>query len=319
MRKVALLYNPLSGPRRERRLVEMKAIIAVFREAGIEVFGAPTQAAPDAAGQARQAVAQGYDTVFACGGDGTVHGVLQGLVGTSTALGIIPMGTANALAHDLGLPLSPLKAARAALKAQSKRIAVGQVTFQDFQKNSSSRYFAAALGVGVDAYLFRELNPAAKARLGILAYYLHATWLWLTHRMRRFAVQFESEQGQVRQAEVTELLAVRIRNFGGVVRELAPGASLDRNDLRLVLFKTGSRLRYLLYILRGLVGLRWPTGGVQLAYSRGATCSSLAPRHGSSKPLSTYVEADGEFLGTLPAEISIVPDALTILAPLSRT
>ena len=56
------------------------------------------------------------------------------------------------------------------------------------------------------------------------------------------------------QAEVSQLLAVRIRNFGGVLRELAPGASLDRDDLRLVLFRTRSRLAYLRYIIRGLVG-----------------------------------------------------------------
>ncbi|HUK25838.1 MAG TPA: diacylglycerol kinase family protein [Terriglobales bacterium] len=317
MRKVTLLYNPLSGQRREERLADMRAVVAVLREAGLHVTAAPTQAAADASEQARHAVAGGSDTVFACGGDGTVHDVIQGLVGTEAALGIIPMGTANALAHDLGLPLSPVAAARAALTAQPRRIAVGKITFQDFQDGQASRYFGVTAGVGVDAYLFHELDSAAKLRLGIMAYYLHAAWLWLTHRMRRFTVQFQGERGEVCCMQVTELLAVRIRNFGGVLRVLAPGASLDRPDLRLVLFRTRSRFRYLLYVLRGLLGLPWRTGGVKLAYSRGAECRVLAPRPGK-RAVPIYVEADGEFLGKLPAEISVVPDALTILSPSQR-
>ena len=64
--------------------------------------------------------------------------------------------------------------------------------------------------------------------------------------------------------EVSQLLAVRIRNFGGVLRELAPGAALDRNDLRLVLFRTRSRMAYLSYIMRGLVGARWQVDGIDL-------------------------------------------------------
>ena len=107
MKKVALLYNPLSGGRPKRRLADMKAAVAVLREAGVEVIASPTQVASDATPQVRQAVAEGCDTVFACGGDGTVHDVLQALVGSQVALGIIPLGTANALAHDLGVPLSP--------------------------------------------------------------------------------------------------------------------------------------------------------------------------------------------------------------------
>jgi YegS/Rv2252/BmrU family lipid kinase len=309
MKKVALLYNPLSGPRREQRLADIKAAVAVLRDAGIEVIATPTRAASDATPQLRQALAEGCDTVFACGGDGTVHDVLQGLVGSQVALGIIPLGTANALAHDLGLPLSPARAARAALTAKPRRIAVGRTTYQDLAGNPASRYFTVTLGAGVDAHLFRQLDPLVKVRFGMLAYYAQATWLWLTHRMQSFAVEFREADGQMRQAEVTELLAVRVRNFGGVLRELAPGASLGRDDLRLVLFRTRSRLAYLRYIVRGMVGAQWKIGGVELVHSASVVCRPLpeGPR--------IHVEADGEVLGSLPAEISMVPDALTILVP----
>jgi diacylglycerol kinase (ATP) len=311
MKKAVLLYNPLSGNRHNRRLAEVEAAAAVLHAAGVETVTTPTRSASDAGEQARQAVAQGCDTVFACGGDGTVHDVLQGVVGTDAVLGIVPQGTANALAHDLGLPLSPVAAARAALTAKPRRIAVGRVSFRDLSGNSASRYFTVTLGAGMDAYLFHRLDPSLKVRFGMLSYYLKAKWLWLTHSMPSFAVEFTDESGSKRQANVSELLAVRIRNFGGVLRELAPGASLDRNDFRLVLFHTRSRLRYLGYIVRGLVGARWSIGGIELVHSSQVTCRPLPTPNAS--PI--YVETDGEILGTLPAEISIVPDGLTILTP----
>lgn len=77
MRKVVLLYNPLSGSRHNRRLADVKAASSVLREAGIEVIVTPTQASPGTAEQVSEAMAQGCDTVFACGGDGTVHDVCR--------------------------------------------------------------------------------------------------------------------------------------------------------------------------------------------------------------------------------------------------
>ena len=88
-------------------------------------------------------------------------------MGTNVALGIIPLGTANSLAHDLRLPLSPLDAAHAALKAKPRRIAVGRIAYQDFAGNRASRYFTVTVGIGVDAHLFYKLIPW---RSGVLAW-----------------------------------------------------------------------------------------------------------------------------------------------------
>jgi diacylglycerol kinase (ATP) len=263
---------------------------------------------------------EGCDTVFACGGDGTVHDVLQAVAGTRVALGVIPMGTANALAHDLGLPLDPADAARAALQAEQRRIALGRVQVCDFEGNPLTRYFTVAVGIGVDAHLFYKLNTGVKQRLGMAAYYVQAWYLWFTHRMDRFAVEIGVGGGgsRARRCEgATELLAVRIRNFGGVVRELAPGASLDRNDMRVVLCRTASRFSYLLYVTRGLLGAEWNVPGVELVHSERVQCDYLpgADHVGSGNPPRVYVEVDGELVGQLPADITMVPDALTILTP----
>ena len=320
MRKAILLYNPLSGRRRKHRVADIEAACSVLRVAGVEANPTATHSGPRASEQACEAIAAGCDTVFACGGDGTIHDVLQGMVSGSASLGIIPLGTANSLAHDLRIPQDAACAAHAALAAQPRRIALGKLRYLDFAGNQSSRYFIVAAGVGVDAHLFYKLNLMLKGRLGMTAYYAKAAHLWLTHRMERFLAEFlETGENEPRRAIVSQLLAVRIRNFGGVLQELAPGASLERNDLRLVLFRTTNRLSYLLYILRGLLREKWSVGGIDVLHGEKVECQCLPatlPSNGSTEVnRRILVEADGELLGTLPAEITLVPDALTLLVP----
>lgn len=312
MRRAALIYNPLSGRRRKHRIQDVESAAAVLATAGVEVEIAPTRAASDAAGQARKAIADGCDCIIACGGDGTVHDVLQGLAETHVALGVVPLGTANALAHDLRVPMNPVGAAKALLSAIPKRIAVGKIEYQDFSGQPSFRYFTITAGVGMDAHLFYKLNRLMKNRMGMFAYYSKATHLWLTHRMRYFEAEFSNADGPaVKEPRLSELLAVRINNFGGVLRELAPGASLARNDLRLVLCRTGNRALYLAYVLRGLLGVSRSVPGIELAYADQAACRNAA----GENPENIYVEADGELLGRLPIRLSVVADALNILVP----
>jgi YegS/Rv2252/BmrU family lipid kinase len=316
MRTAALLYNPDSGGSRVRRQAELESVLAMLRGANVEAHLVLTDSRAHAVEKAQQAVLAGCDTIFACGGDGTIHNVIQVLANTRTALAILPMGTANALAHDLGLPMNIAAAAQAALHALPRRIALGRIQCPDLEGQPSSRFFIVAAGAGVDAHLFYKLHTGTKQRMGMAAYYAKAWQLWFTHPMTRFQVEFaESGSDRLCRADVTELMAVRIRNFGGVLQELAPGASLERDDLRLVLCRTASRLAYLLYVTRGLLRRRWKVPGIDLAHSGRVSCQYLpAPDMRAAQP-KIYVEADGELVGTLPAEITMVPDALTLLAP----
>jgi diacylglycerol kinase (ATP) len=323
MRKAALLYNSDSGGGRARRRAELETVLAMLRKACIECeLFLPTSRA-HAEEHARQAVLEGCDVVFACGGDGTIHNVIQVLANTSVVLAILPMGTANALAHDLGLPMDVVKAARTALDGVPRRVALGKISFSDTNGNAGSRFFVVAAGAGVDAHLFYKLHARHKQRMGMAAYYRQAWHLWFSHRMRRFQVEFRDagsrEKSAQRQADVTELLAVRVRNFGGVLRELAPGASLDRNDLRLVICKTERRLAYLAYVVRGMLGVDWKIPGMELVHTERVSCHyfpDARPTDGvPASERNIYIEADGELVGSLPAEITVVPDALTLLAP----
>jgi diacylglycerol kinase (ATP) len=311
MRKAALLFNPLSGRRTNRRLVDVQQAMAVLREAGIEISSEPTRAPASAVEQVQQAIDQGCDTIFACGGDGTVHDVLQGIVGTDAALGIIPLGTANSLAHDLNIPRNPRAAALSALSARVQRVAAGRIEYQDAANQRASRYFTVTAGIGVDAHLFYQLNPAMKSRLGMVAYYLNATRLWLTHPMEEFNVELD-DSGSARHVSASQLLAVRIGNFGGVLRNLAPGASLERNDFRLVLFQTRKRLAYLQYVLRGFASRPGVIEGILSIHTVRVRCEA---KSASSR---VFIEADGELLGTLPAELTMVPAAFNLLVPGGR-
>jgi len=323
MRNAALLYNPESGGSRVRRLAELESALALLRNANVEAQLILTDSRGHAKEKAKQALLAGCDTVFACGGDGTIHNIVQVLANTGAALAILPMGTANALAHDLNLPANIAAAAQAALQAAPRRVALGRVEYVDLEGQPRSRFFIVAAGAGVDAHLFYKLRSGAKQRMGMAAYYAKAWHLWFSYPMTRFVAEFTETGDTASQAphrdEVTELMAVRIRNFGGVLRELAPGASLERNDLRIVSCRTASRLAYLLYIARGLLRRNWKIPGIDLAYSNRVQCDHVRVPGSSGaefqKRQKIYVEADGELLGTLPAEITVVPDALTLLAP----
>jgi diacylglycerol kinase family enzyme len=309
MRKAALVYNPASGGSKQRQR-DLEAALAVLRQAGIDATLVPTDSPQHALDETRRSIDSGCDTIFACGGDGTIHNLIQVLANSPAALGVIPLGTANALAHDLKLPLRTVAAARASLQLTPRRIALGSVSFSDLKGFPGTRYFIVAAGVGVDAHLFYKLHTGTKQRMGMAAYYAKAWHLWFSYPMTRFTAEYkESGIDAARHADVTELMAIRIRNFGGVLQELAPGASLDREDMRVVFCRTASRLAYLAYVTRGLLRLPWTIPGIDLAHSPSVRCSY----HPSQDHRKIYVEADGELLGTLPVQIKIVPDALSVL------
>jgi diacylglycerol kinase (ATP) len=318
MHKATILFNPNSGRHGRKRDAELDHAIGIIQSAGIRTELTVCRSSPEATDHARCAVAAGSDTVFACGGDGTIHDVIQGLAGTPVALAILPFGTANALAHDLAIPLRPSAAAEVAVKGKVRRVPLGRIEYEDFNGKSAARYFTVAAGIGVDAHLFYNLNAAVKNRSGMAAYYLKAWQLWATYNMRRFEVEYCNGSGHRQQASLTELLAVRIKFFGNILRELVPGASLDCNHLRAVMCRTASRNAYLQYVAGRLIGRHWNIDGIDLVSCSEVVCKlpekSRADKE-ADKEDRVYVEADGELLGRLPARMTMRPDALSLVVP----
>jgi len=315
MRRVAILYNPRSGLGRSRRRADVERAAAVFRQHGLEVETQPTAGPHRADKQAQQFIQSGFDTIIASGGDGTVHDVLQGLVGTDAALGVLPLGTANSLAADLGLSRNSAKAASQLLTAEVKRIAIGQIEYQRTPDRRECRYFTVAAGVGIDAALFYKLNAQFKQRWGMAAYVGESIHQWLVQKFYPFRVEWFDPEGREKRSEVvTQLLAVRIANFGGVLKELAPGADLMRDDFRLVLFKTSSRVRYLRFALGRMTGHDWPDPAIELIFAKQVSCLPHRTDSDRRYPI-IYSEADGELLGRMPVQISIKSNAFNLLMP----
>src|SRR5450755_2247552 len=330
MHKATILFNPNSG--RPRRDAELNHAIGVIQSAGVRTELTVCRSSQEATDNARCAVADGSDTVFACGGDGTIHDVIQGLAGTPVALAILPFGTANALAHDLGIPMRPSAAAQVAVEGKLRRIALGRVEYETFSGQAAARYFTVAAGIGVDAHLFYNLNSRVKNRSGMTAYYIKAWQLWATYNMRRFEVEYANGTGHRQRASLTELLAVRIRFFGNILRELVPGASLDCPDLRAVMCRTASRNAYLQYVAGRLIGRQWNIDGIDLVSCSEVVCKLPLKSARDGRPDDhthdghsddghshsedrVYVEADGELLGRLPARMTMLPDALSLVVP----
>ncbi|MGA3088567.1 MAG: diacylglycerol kinase family protein [Terriglobales bacterium] len=316
MHKATILFNPNSG--RRGRDTELNHAIGILQSAGVRTELTVCRSSQEATDNARCAVADGSDTVFACGGDGTIHDVIQGLAGTPVALGILPFGTANALAHDLAIPLRPSAAAQMAVAGKVRRVALGHVEYRDFEGRSAARYFTVAAGIGVDAHLIYKLTAALKKRSGMAAYYIKAWQLWATYDMRRFEVEYANGNGLRQRALLTELLAVRIRFFGNVLRELVPGASLDCKDLRAAMCRTASRNAYLQYVAGRLIGRQWNIDGIDLVSCSEVICRMPETGEADRSGRQIYVEADGELLGGLPARMTMQPDALSLIVPAPR-
>jgi diacylglycerol kinase (ATP) len=311
MRRVALIYNPASGQHSGRRASQVQNVIAVLRKAGIEAEGLETHAPGSAKALALAASRQGYDAVLACGGDGTVHEALQVLVGTNVALGVIPLGTANALAQNLGLGRDPLKAVKALLNAEPMEVPVGRIFFQEATGAQGWRYFTVAAGIGADALLMSSMDPALKRRLGYALYMIEAFKIWLTNPFPLFEASFTtSGNGEPRVEQVSQLLAIRIRSFGGALGVLAPGATLLKRDLSVVAFKTRSRLQYLRFLLATVAGRQTFSRSIELLDADSVVCR---PTNGSKSRV--FVEADGEVLGALPARIEVAQETLMLLVP----
>jgi diacylglycerol kinase family enzyme len=313
MRRVALIYNPASGQHNRGRRASIDKAVAILRDAGVDAEALETVGPGSAGVLAAEAARKGCDTVLACGGDGTVHEVLQGLVGTTVALGVVPLGTANALAANLGLRSSPAKTVRKLLIAVPVRLSVGQISFRDATGTTRSHYFTVAAGVGADALFLSRLDPSLKRRFGYVLYLIEGFRLWATHSFPLFEAAFvERSSAQPRVEQISQLLAVRIRDFGGVLRNFAPGATLHKNGLRLIAFKTRSRLAYFRFMMAVMIGRQNFSREIELLDAVSVEC-----RLSSGSSPRVYAEADGELLGDLPVRIEIVPDAVTLLIPLN--
>jgi diacylglycerol kinase family enzyme len=188
---------------------------------------------------------------------------------------------------------------------------VGQIFFRDKNGAEDSRYFTVAAGVGADALCISMLDAGLKRRFGYALYMVEMFKVWATHSFPLFeTVVVPSAVGATRTVEVSQILAVRIHDFGGLLRNLAPGASIRSKSLRLLAFKTRSRMDYLRFVMASLFRRQTFVRQIELLDVLSVECRA---RHLSAAEV--LVEADGELLGGLPVRMEIASKQLTLLLP----
>jgi diacylglycerol kinase family enzyme len=222
------------------------------------------------------------------------------------ALGILPLGSGNLLACDLGLPSDPVAAARKLLTLQPRAFRPGLVTSQ-IDGVEHKRYFLVAAGVGSDAELMYRTSVASKERWGRNAYFLEMARMALHGRYPMFQVEWEDEQGVRRQGQASLAMAVRARKFPGLLRFVNLGSGLLRDDFFLMVFRTNKVRRFLSYFTAVATGRNWKVPDVDAVHSKWFRCTQLPGGE------MIHTEADGELLGTVPAEISIAERSVKLL------
>jgi diacylglycerol kinase (ATP) len=318
--KILLLYNPVAGRDHSAREREMLSAAQVFRDAGVEVELETTRAKGEGGQQAKAALDRGFDAIFACGGDGTVFDVLQGMVygPEQVALGVLPLGTANVLATDLGLPRNIEAAARATLAYVPRRIAAGQLRWNRMPEQEEARatYFSVAAGLGVHAELIYNATGLFKRRGGFAAYYLAGLSLLVSHNFTRFSAEITLPDGSRRREELLELVGMRVSSFGRWLSRWRPGGALDHDYLQLITLKPSRRLAMFRYVISAIFRGAGPESKSRSA--RVEFIRALCVRFRAIDTSSTArlrAQADGEVLSGMPVEMSIVPRALTLLMP----
>ncbi len=270
----------------------------VLASMGHGVTTVPTDG-PNRAGLiAKERIDAGADLLLALGGDGTLNEMLPGIVHTNVPLAVIPAGTANVLARELGLGCNPLRAARRLGECVPQRIPVGLLRSDP---DGIERYFALMAGVGFDAHIVYRLNLSLKARLGQLAYWV-GSFLELIRSLDELDVEANGETFRG-----TFALASRVRNYAGYLH-VAQRVSLLKPEFEMILFEGTSVFRYYLKYLAAVVAGK-PGNVKGMTFLRTSKAVFTATRE------RVYVQVDGEYAGRLPASVEIVPDALTLLMP----
>lgn len=287
-RRVLVIHNPTAGWRRRRKFEQF---LSALVDEGVEVTVRPTAKRGDAEAFAQEANPDEVDVIAVAGGDGTINEVINGLVDSTIPLATMPLGTANVLAHEIGLQLTPTGVARTIAHATPKPISIGVV---------NGRRFVMMAGFGFDAYVVSRVNPGMKKFLGKTAYVLSTLKALLTFNFPKYRVFVDGQSYDVSSAVIAN------GHFYGGTFVCAPHARLQDPCLHVVLFVNPGALRTIRYAIWLALGRLHRLPDVKIIPATDIFVEKL-----NNDP----VQGDGDILAALPAEISLSPKRLNVLMP----
>jgi diacylglycerol kinase (ATP) len=297
--KARLIYNPIAGPRDLH--AQLEGAVELLRSNRWEVEWHQCDDPRVGAELARDAAQRGYSIVLAAGGDGTIGKIVNGLAHSETALGVLPCGTGNVWAMEMGIPApglfhpnAPLEAARILLTGETRFVDLGM---------AGDHYFLMWAGVGYDAQVTREVNPDMRKQFGNLAVW--ATGLRVAHKYRGTQATIRIGSRTISKKIVLVLLGNN-QLYGGVVRITAM-ARVDDGLLDMCVLKGKGGLPSILYHLARLLA-RTHLYNPNVEYYQGESAFIE-----TEMPLP--VQADGDPIGTTPMEFRIAPKSLRVVLP----
>ena len=200
-----LIANPMAGSYMQNRH-QLEETVTYLQHQGWQATLQYTQKAGDARRLAREAVESGITVVVAIGGDGTINEIIQELAGSETALGVLPGGTVNVWAREVGIPLE-ITAARAVLvNGQTRRIDLGRI---------NDRYFMLMVGIGMDGEVIHAVEKRPAKRFGVLGYLLVGAWLGLGYPAYRVSLEID---GRVIKATALQLVIGNTQLYAGAIK-----------------------------------------------------------------------------------------------------
>lgn len=308
--RVLLLFNASAGARNSHR--RLPDAISVLEQAGWQVESVATRSAHDTEELARTAGAAGFDVVVAAGGDGTINVVANGLAAADpdeprAALGILPAGTGNVLARDLGLPVpvpgvmdTLTETARWLTRSSATAVDLGRVT-----NTTGQRIFVCWAGVGLDAAVTAQVaaNPAAKQWLGALAFVASAVaQVREIYHAPLYTVQVDDQQFQGR-----GVLAVvsNIQRYA-VVFDMAPNAAMNDGLLDMTFFHDITVFNGMDRLWKLTTAQHLDTPGIGYAPGRRVFIDADTPQP---------VHVDAEPFGVTPVTVEVLPGAIDLMVP----
>ena len=304
LQNALLIHNPNAGNggHGRRRLLDQARHI--FASRGIDADLAETTGPGHATEIAARAAAENRGLVIACGGDGTLNEIVNGLAarqnGHRVPLALLPGGTANILAKELDLPWDIPEAAEKLVHGTVKEIALGLAT--PLEQPEKKKYFLSVAGAGPDGMIVYSIDLGLKSRVGILAYW----WEGVREVFRYKFPHFRVVSGD-RTINASLVIVGRTQNYGGPFK-ITTQADLFEDQFEILTLATRSGLRYLSYLPSLWLNKLRGTEGIEFFKSDSLICEPL-----DSNPI--YAQIDGEPLARLPVEFRIIPRALKLLVP----
>jgi len=304
LQNALLIHNPNAGSGGDARRAKVDEARRILNARGIQADLAETTGPGEATDIARRASTDGRQLVIACGGDGTINEVVNGLAGSLNGhrvpMALLPAGTANILAKELELSWDIPTAAEQLVRGEVRDIALGLAT--PLETPEKARYFLSVAGAGPDGRITYAVDLELKARLGILAYWWQGAREAFNYKFTHFRVIGE---GQSR--DVSLVIVGRTKHYGGPFK-ITTEADLFEDQFEFMGLTSQSGLKYLSYLPTLWFGDLRKEEGVYFWKSDRLVCEPI-----DAEPI--YAQVDGEPLARLPVEFRIIPRALRLLVP----